>query len=90
MSPHDPGQLALAAAAGAAMGTASLAALRLSTRLFVAGAAFRGGLLHLLRLVGLTGALALVAHSGAAALLAALAGLTVARPLALRLLAGGR
>jgi hypothetical protein len=85
MNPLELGRLAAWALAGFAAGTASFAALRLTTDAYVRGARLKPIALHAARLALLGAGLLAAAHAGAWPLLAAAAGLTAARPLAVRL-----
>jgi len=79
-------RLAAFAMAGLVLGAASFASLRLNASLYVAGGLWRPILLHLARLAVIAGALVWTAFQGAGPLLAAAAGLTLARPIAVRML----
>jgi hypothetical protein len=73
------------AGTGLIAGTAYFAAMKLSVRLFVAGAgAARQFLLSLARLAGIVLVFAAAAHFGAAPLIAAFCGFLLARHLAMR------
>ena len=82
----DVERLAAFATAGFALGGASFASLRLTTSLYVEGGLWRPIALHLARLAIVAGALVLTALQGAGPLLAVAGGLTLARPIAVRLL----
>ena len=80
-------QLAVFCAAGLTLGGASLASLRFNSSLYLSGDLWQPIGLHLARLTVLAVALVWTAHEGAGPLIAGAAGLVLARPLAMRLLA---
>ncbi len=86
MSVGEIERLAAFAMAGFVLGGASFASLRLNTSLYVGGGLWRPIALHVARLAVIAGALVWTALQGAGPLLAAAAGLTLARPIAVRLL----
>lgn len=75
---------------GLVLGGASLGSLRLNTNLYLAGGLWRPIVLHLARLAIVFSTLAWTAQQGAGPLIAAAAGLVIARPIAMRLIAGRR
>ena len=83
-------RLAVFGAAGLALGAASLAALWLNTNLYVSGDLWRPVGLHVVRLGVVAAALVWTAHQGVGPLIAVAAGLALARPLTMRLLARDR
>lgn len=86
MTAGEVARLAAFALAGFVLGAASFASLRLNASLYVGSGLWRPILLHLARLAVVAGALVWTAFQGAGPLLAAAAGLTLARPIAVRLL----
>ncbi|MBB3892965.1 hypothetical protein GGQ61_003703 [Phenylobacterium haematophilum] len=87
MTGDEIGRLAIFGVAGLALGGASLASLRFNTRLYMSGDLWRPIGLHIVRLAVLAAVLIWAAHAGAGPLIAIAAGLVLARPLTLRLLA---
>lgn len=80
-------RLAAFALAGLVLGGASLAVLRLNVSLYVRGGLWRPIASHLARLAVLGAILIWTARQGPGPLLAVAAGLVLARPIALRVLA---
>lgn len=83
-SPQDLGRLAAFAAAGLALGMASLALLRRNVSDYLAGGLWRSLASHLLRLAVLAVVLVWAARQGPGPLLAMAGGLVLARPLGVR------
>jgi len=87
MTPAAIARLLIFALAGFALGGASYATLKLNTVLYLSGDRWRSAVLHFFRLALLVAILVWAARQGAGPLLAMAAGLVVARPVVVPILA---